>query len=94
MQACVNRANPKSGPTRRGHLHDNRRVELRIRSDLSPVFVYRLLDVKRGDRTSDRGEKHPDCKVLSRANATVPDPASLRRPWEMIGLQKDFFKIF
>ena len=69
-QPRVNRANPKAGPTRWDHLHDNPRVELRIRGDLNSMFIYRVLDVKRGDRTSDRGEKHPDCKILSRANAT------------------------
>jgi len=70
VQLRVNRANSKAGPTRRDRLHDNPRVELRIRSDLNSMFTYRLLNVKRGDRTSDRGEKHPDCKGLSRANAT------------------------
>jgi len=57
-------------PTGRDHLHDDPRVEFWVRSDLIPVLIHRLLNVKRGDHTSDCCEKHPDRKMFPRASTT------------------------
>ena len=60
----------KVDPTEWRYVHDDPRIELWIRGDFIPVFIHRLLNVKRRDHTSDSREEHPDREILSRADTT------------------------
>ena len=60
---------PEVDPTRWNHLHYNPRIEVRVGSDLIPMSIYSLLNVKHGDRTSNSSESHADREMFSGASA-------------------------
>lgn len=52
------------------YVHDDPGIELWIRGGFIPMFIHHLLNIERRNYTSDSREKHPDRKILSRANTT------------------------